>query len=61
VPAQLAKPRHRALDLGLALIEGKKPDEIELRAAHSCRGHALKLVVRNAVINNANDCYDAFL
>jgi hypothetical protein len=54
VPAELAKPRHRAPDLGLALIEGKKADEIETRTAHTSRVHALKLLVRNPVIDNAD-------
>ena len=54
VPAEFAKPRHRAPDLGLALIEGKKADEIESSTAHTSRVHALKLLVRNPVIDNAD-------
>src|SRR4029077_5037431 len=45
--------RRRAIER-LALIEGKEADEIETRAAHTGRVHALKLLVRNPVIDNAN-------
>ena len=54
MPAELAQPRHRAPDLRLALIEGKKADEIEARAAHAGRVHALKLLVRDPVIDDAD-------
>ena len=47
-------PRHRAPDLRLALLEGKKADEIKARAAHAGRVQALKLLVRNPVIDDAD-------
>src|SRR5437660_1117346 len=54
VPAELAQPPHRALDLRLTLVEGKKADEIESSAAHAGRVQALELLVRNPVIDNAD-------
>jgi hypothetical protein len=37
VPAELANARHRAPDLGRALLHRKKADKIETRAAHTGR------------------------
>ena len=54
VPAEFAQPRHRAPDLRLALVEGKEADEIKARAAHAGRVHALKLFVRDPVIDDAD-------
>src|SRR6266404_8472993 len=54
VPAELAQPRHGASDLRLALVEGKKADEIEARATHTGRVHALKFFVRDPVIDDAD-------
>ena len=54
VPAELAQPGHRASDLRLTLIESKKADEIEARAAHTRRMHALQFFVRNPVVNNTD-------
>ena len=54
VPAELAQPGHRASDLRLPLIESKKADEIEARAAHTRRMHALKFFVRNPVVDDAD-------
>jgi hypothetical protein len=48
------QPRHRAPDLCFALIEAKKPDKIETWDAHPGRIQALKLRVRNPVIDNAD-------
>src|SRR5258707_8245649 len=54
VPAELAQPRHGASDLRLSLVEGKKADEIEARATHTGRVHALKFFVRDPVIDDAD-------
>src|SRR5947208_16714815 len=45
VPAELTQPRHRAPDVRLALIEGKKADEVKTSAAHTGHVHALQLLV----------------
>src|SRR5918993_4627825 len=54
VPPELADPGHRAPDFGLLLIEGKKSHEIKPRATHPRSVQSCKLVVRNAVVNNAD-------
>src|SRR5262245_33556712 len=52
VPTELFKSRHRASHLRLALIEGKKADEIESCTSYTGKVQSLQLLVRNAVVDN---------
>src|SRR5215510_13256067 len=54
VPTELPKARHRAPHLSLALIEGKKADEIESCASYTGSLQSLQFLVRNAVIDNTD-------
>jgi hypothetical protein len=54
VPAELVDPGHRSSYFGFPLIEGKKSHEIKTRATHTRGVQSCQLVVRNAVVNNAD-------
>jgi hypothetical protein len=54
VPAELVDPGHRSSYFGFPLIEGKKSHEIKTCATHTAGVHALKLGVRNSVVDNAD-------
>src|SRR5262249_39283007 len=54
VPTELPKARHQPPHLSLALIEGKKADEIESCASYTGSLQSLQFLVRNAVIDNAD-------
>lgn len=54
MPAEFTKPHHRAPDFSLALIKSEKTNEIESSAPNTGCMHALKLGVRNSIVDNAD-------